>query len=127
VTDFKALLDILTGAGVEFILVGGLAGIAHGSARLTQDIDVVYARSDENMEKLARALAQHQPYLRGAPPGLPLFSPSTNLLKIEDLNNHNRYRVDTSTGVNLAKRWLSRHRSSEPVRHIRPKNSSLSD
>jgi len=71
VTDFKALLEALAAAGVEFILVGGLAGIAHGSARLTQDIDIVYARSDENLEKLARALAQHHPYLRGAPPGLP--------------------------------------------------------
>ena len=70
-TDFKALLEILADAGVELILVGGLAGIAHGSARLTQDIDVVYARSDENLEKLARALAQHQPYLRDVPPGLP--------------------------------------------------------
>jgi hypothetical protein len=78
-TDFKALLEALTGAGVELILVGGLAGIAHGSARLTQDIDVVYARSDENLEKLARSLAQHQPYLRGAPPGLPFKWDATTL------------------------------------------------
>jgi hypothetical protein len=79
VTDFKALLETLTGAGVELILVGGLAGIAHGSARLTQDIDVVYARNDENLEKLARSLAQHQPYLRGAPPGLPFKWDATTL------------------------------------------------
>jgi nucleotidyltransferase AbiEii toxin of type IV toxin-antitoxin system len=71
VTDFKALIEALAEAGVDFILVGGLAAIAHGSARLTQDIDVVYARGDDNLEKLARALAQHQPYLRGAPRGLP--------------------------------------------------------
>ena len=78
-TDFKALLEALAAAGVEFILVGGLAGIAHGSARLTQDIDIVYARSDENLEKLARALAQHHPYLRGAPPGLPFKWDATTL------------------------------------------------
>lgn len=70
-TDFKALIEALVDAGVEFILVGGLAAIAHGSSRLTQDIDVVYARGEDNLEKLARALAQHQPYLRGAPRGLP--------------------------------------------------------
>jgi hypothetical protein len=80
VTDFKALLEALTGAEVEFILVGGLAGIAHGSARLTQDIDVVYARNDENLEKLAKALAQHQPYLRGVPPGLPFKWDAVTLL-----------------------------------------------
>jgi hypothetical protein len=71
VTDFKALLESLADAGVDFILVGGLAAIAHGSARLTQDIDIVYARGEDNLERLARALAQHQPYLRGAPRGLP--------------------------------------------------------
>jgi hypothetical protein len=51
--------------------VGGLAARAHGSARSTQDVDVVYARSKPNLERLARALADHEPYLRGAPPGLP--------------------------------------------------------
>lgn len=70
-TDFKALLEALVDAGVEFVLVGGLAAIAHGSARLTQDIDIVYARHEGNLEKLADALAPHEPYLRGAPPGLP--------------------------------------------------------
>ena len=70
-TDFKALLEALADAGVEFVLVGGLAAIAHGSARLTQDVDIVYARNEENLERLAGALAPLQPYLRGAPPGLP--------------------------------------------------------
>lgn len=70
-TDFKALLEALADADVDFIVVGGLAAIAHGSARLTQDIDVVYARHEGNLEKLTEALAQHEPYLRGAPPGLP--------------------------------------------------------
>jgi predicted nucleotidyltransferase len=71
VTDFKALLESLADAGVELILVGGLAAIAHGSARLTQDIDIVYARNEDNLRRLVAALAPHQPYLRGAPPGLP--------------------------------------------------------
>ncbi len=70
-TDFAALLTLLTGAGVEFIIVGGAAATAHGSARLTQDLDVVYRRTPENIARLARALAPHEPYLRGAPPGLP--------------------------------------------------------
>ncbi len=70
-TDFKALLEALVDADVEFVLVGGLAAIAHGSARLTQDIDIVYARHEGNLEKLADSLAPHEPYLRGAPPGLP--------------------------------------------------------
>ena len=70
-TDFEGLLRALTQAGVEFILIGGAAATAHGSARLTQDVDVVYRRSPENLERLAAALGPLQPYLRGAPPGLP--------------------------------------------------------
>jgi predicted nucleotidyltransferase len=71
VTDFAALLRLLARGGVEFILVGGAAATAHGSARLTQDLDIVYRRSAENLQKLAAALEGQSPYLRGAPPGLP--------------------------------------------------------
>ena len=32
-TRFRDLITLLTGAGVEFIIVGGVAGEAHGPAR----------------------------------------------------------------------------------------------
>ena len=70
-TDYRALLRSLAEAGVEFIVVGGAAALAHGSPRLTRDLDVVYRRSPENLARLAAALAPHRPYPRGAPPGLP--------------------------------------------------------
>ena len=70
-TDFEGLLNALQGAGVEFVLIGGMAGIAHGAARLTYDLDIVYERSPENVERLVKALQPLDPYLRGAPPGLP--------------------------------------------------------
>jgi hypothetical protein len=71
VTDFAGLLRALAEAGVEFIIVGGAAATAHGSALLTLDLDVVYRRSPQNIERVAAALAAHAPYLRGAPAGLP--------------------------------------------------------
>lgn len=70
-TDFEKLIGTLVGARVDFLVVGGLAATIHGSARLTQDVDVVYARSDDNIARLVTALEPYQPYLRGAPPGLP--------------------------------------------------------
>jgi len=77
-TDFEGLLRALASAGVEFIVIGGVAGKAHGSPRLTVDLDVVYARSAENVSRLTSALAPLEPYLRGAPPGLPFrFEPDT--------------------------------------------------
>ena len=70
-TDFKQLLRLLTDSEVEFIIVGGAAATAHGSARLTFDLDIVYKRSKENIARLVNALRPLGPYLRGAPPGLP--------------------------------------------------------
>ncbi len=70
-TDLRALLLALANAEVKFILVGGAAATAHGSSRLTQDIDVVYARDPQNLSRVAVALHPYKPYLRGAPPGLP--------------------------------------------------------
>lgn len=70
-TDFQALLRLLTENKVEFIIVGGAAATAHGSARLTLDLDVVYRRSSENIARIVNALKPIQPYLRGAPAGLP--------------------------------------------------------
>jgi predicted nucleotidyltransferase len=71
ITDFRALLTLLASAQIEFIIVGGAAATAHGSARLTQDLDIVYRRTHDNISRVAEALAPHKPYLRGAPAGLP--------------------------------------------------------
>jgi hypothetical protein len=70
-TDFPALLAALSKSQVEFIIIGGLAGAAHGLARVTFDLDVVYRRSVENMSRLVAAIESLNPYPRGAPPGLP--------------------------------------------------------
>jgi nitroreductase len=70
-TDFGALLAALGDCKVEYIVVGGAAAIAHGSARLTQHLDIVYRRTPGNLDRLVAALAAHKPYLRGAPAGLP--------------------------------------------------------
>ncbi len=70
-TQLPSILAALANSGVEVILVGGMAGIAHGSSRVTLDIDFVYHRSESNIERLASALAPLKPTLRGAPRGLP--------------------------------------------------------
>ena len=69
--DLEQILPALSGAGVELIIVGGVAAIVHGSARLTQDLDIVYRRTPDNIARLASALKPFAPYLRDAPPGLP--------------------------------------------------------
>jgi hypothetical protein len=77
--DPRPLLAVLARHRVDFVLVGGLAGIAHGSSYATQDIDIVYARDGENLERLAAALAEIGATLRGAPPGLPFTADAETL------------------------------------------------
>jgi predicted nucleotidyltransferase len=91
-TDFRDLLNALKGGGVEFILVGGMAAIAHGSARVTQDLDIVYRRNPENLAKVALALKNFHPYLRGAPPGLPFR------FDLETLRRGLNFTLTTSAG-----------------------------
>ena len=69
--DLAQVIPPLVHAKVDFILIGGMAAILHGSARVTFDVDVVYARTRDNIERLTTALAPHRPYLRNAPTGLP--------------------------------------------------------
>ena len=69
--EIEQILPILVRGKVDFILVGGMAAILHGSARVTFDVDVVYDRSPANIRRLIAALEPYSPYLRGAPPGLP--------------------------------------------------------
>ncbi len=55
-TDFGALLTALNKAGVEFLVVGGAAATAHGSSRLTVDLDLVYRRTPDNLKRVVKAL-----------------------------------------------------------------------
>ena len=91
-TDFRALLSRLLSAEVEFILVGGVAANIHGSARATYDVDIVYRRSPENMSRLVDCLSPLQPYLRGAPSGLPFA------LDLDTLRRGLNFTLTTSAG-----------------------------
>jgi hypothetical protein len=69
--EFEQLLSSLTSTSAAFVIVGGVAATLHGSARVTFDLDVVYDRSAENLERIVSALVPFEPYLRGAPQGPP--------------------------------------------------------
>lgn len=69
--NFEQFLPRLSSCGVNYILIGGGAAIAHGLARATYDVDIVYDRRRENLESLVKAMGNLNPYYRGAPPGLP--------------------------------------------------------
>lgn len=92
-TDFASLIRALSKHNVKFILVGGAAATAHGSARLTQDLDIVYRRTPANMSRLVECLAPYSPYLRGAPPGLPFR------LDVETMRSGLNFTLTTTLGA----------------------------
>lgn len=66
------LLDALDRNAVDFVVIGGVAGLAHGSSYPTYDLDIAYARDPRNLERMATALRDIEVTLRGAPVDLPL-------------------------------------------------------
>lgn len=75
-----ALLRALVAHGVDFVVVGGIALIFHGSARITQDLDICFASDQANLDALGAALIELGATLRGVPDGVP-FVPDGQALR----------------------------------------------
>ena len=69
--DTVRLLRTLDAHGVRFIVIGGIAAIAHGSSVVTRDLDICYARTQDNLHALAEALRALGARLRGVPDDVP--------------------------------------------------------
>ena len=66
------LLTRLAAAGVDFLLVGGLAAVAQGAPLTTQDVDIVHLRTPTNVDALLALLTSVNARYRGRPgPPLP--------------------------------------------------------
>lgn len=90
--DPAPILSALNRHGIDFVVVGGLAGLAHGSRYPTNDTDVAYARGMDNLERLAMALHELGASLRGAPPDVPF------ILDAVSLANGANFTFDTKFG-----------------------------
>lgn len=75
----EQIVELFRRHGVEFIIIGGQAEILLGGIRPTFDIDVCYRRTPENIRRLAAALAEIHPRLRGAPKDLPFQADAPTL------------------------------------------------
>jgi Nucleotidyl transferase AbiEii toxin, Type IV TA system len=75
-----SLLRRLTEAGVSFVIVGGVAVVLQASPRFTHDLDICYATTHDNLERLGEVLVALGAMLRGVEEDLP-FSPDARTLQ----------------------------------------------
>ncbi len=75
---FLDLLERLARAGVDFVIVGGYAGVVHGCTCTTQDIDLCCDFSVANLLALQRALSDLHPVHRMTPGRQPLELTAAN-------------------------------------------------
>lgn len=76
--NFGQLLQRLSDAGLDFVIVDGYAAISHGSSYLTRDVDICALLTQENITRLREALAEWNPKHRMTPQMLSflLYPPS---------------------------------------------------
>lgn len=84
--DVDAVLRPLTVRGVDFVVIGGIAAVLHGSPRATFDLDLCFAGDRANLEALGAVLVELEARLRGVDdPGLPFVPDADTLRRIEVL------------------------------------------
>jgi hypothetical protein len=83
------LFECLGRHGVRYVLIGGLACVLHGSPLPTVDVDICPANDDDNLSRLAAALADLEARIRtpDTPSGVPFprdaaFLSGVNLLNL---------------------------------------------
>ena len=88
--NFELALKVLARHGVEFVVVGGVAAVAHGSSLMTRDLDIVYRIEKGNVERLVAALDELQAVAYGDPRRL--------RLRFDHLNNKGHHLAETLAG-----------------------------
>lgn len=61
IQDTPRLLTLLVDAGVRFVVIGGVAAIAHGASTFTRDLDVLVTFDADNIARMLGALREHDP------------------------------------------------------------------
>jgi hypothetical protein len=75
----ERLLEVLGDSGLSFVVVGGVAAIAHGATTATQDLDIAMELDPDKIRKLLDALAPYRP-VHFTRPDLPLVTENAESL-----------------------------------------------
>ena len=100
----KGVFACLSSHDVRYLVIGGVAAIAHGANRLTYDLDIVIDATPENAERLLAAL-------EGAGFGTASLITPAELLESEVTVFKDRERLDVQTrtpGIEFEAAWSRR-------------------
>jgi len=77
------ILRRLVERGVDFVVIGGIAGVLHGSARNMFDLDICFATDDANLAALGDVLMALDARLKGGEDDVPFVPDARTLRGIE--------------------------------------------
>ncbi|CAN5802788.1 hypothetical protein BH23ACT10_BH23ACT10_07160 [soil metagenome] len=92
--DPTRVFETLNRHGVDYLVIGGFAVIAHGHVRATKDVDVVASEDRENLERFAAALRELGAQLRGVDAQYLPVDPTN----ADDLGNGANWTMVTDAG-----------------------------
>lgn len=91
--NLAALLAALDRHRVVYVLIGGMAAVAHGSPFPTEDVDITPATGKDNLARLSSALEELDARVRveGVPDGLPFAHDAGSLAAVQTWNLTTRF------------------------------------
>ena len=105
--DGAALLSTLSGRGVNHVVVGGFAVIAHGVLRTTRDLDICPDPERGNLERLATLLDEADATQVGVGEGFDADEMPLDPRRVEDLAQGGNFRLRTNYGSLDIMQWLA--------------------
>jgi hypothetical protein len=93
-TELRAdeILQRLVTRGVDFVVIGGIAGVLHGSSRATFDLDICFATDRTNLDALGEVLVGLDARLKGVDEKAAFVPDAATLRRVEVLT------LDTAAG-----------------------------
>jgi hypothetical protein len=75
----------LTERGIDFVVIGGIAAVLHGSARNTFDLDICFDTEGTNLAALGELLVELEGRLKGVTEDIPFVPDAATLKRVEVL------------------------------------------
>ena len=66
--DLKELLKKIISSDMEFVIIGGFAGVFHGATQVTQDIDICLSMDEKKNSNSQKMPERHQSQTQNASP-----------------------------------------------------------